>query len=241
MGALIDSVGEIMSRAERRVEISAQNISNITTPGYKRVVNFESELAPKGNFDPTEISNASPPSATTLAIDFTPGKRVDTGSNNDLAILGDGFFVVQGNEGSLYTRAGRFQRDADGQLVTTQGFPLQSESGGDITLKEGPFLVQSDGTVMQAGEAVGRIAVVDFTDRSLATPIEGGLFSTPDSNVRKIDSASIDQGSLEASNVSAGTEMIAIMAAMRNAQAGAKLANLYDDLMARAITAFGQE
>jgi flagellar basal body rod protein FlgG len=240
MGDLIEIVGQVLSRSQSRLELSAQNISNITTPGYKRVVNFEAALNPGATLNSLgDVDNAGA-SIPGLAVDFAAGKRISTGNLNDLAILGKGFFIVQGADGPLYTRAGHFTRDADGRLVTDQGLALQAEAGGDLVLKAGPFQVQSDGTVLQAGDAVGRIAVADFEDPTAATPQEGGLFAASDSNVKKLEAVAIDQGALEASNVSAGAEMISMMAALRSAQTGAKLANLYDDLMGRAITAFGQ-
>lgn len=243
MGDLIDNVASVISQSERRVEVSAQNIANIATPGYKRVLSFEATLA-AGDAGSGVARSSDPAGATTAAAnvvtDFSTGKRMGTGNPNDLAILGGGFFVVQGPDGPLYTRAGQFHRNADGRLLTTQGYALQSDGGGDLVLKTGTFKVQADGTVMQAGEAVGRIALVDFVDRSAAASVEGGFFSAPDAQVSKVESATIDQGALEASNVSAGAEMVSIMAALRSAQSGARMANLYDDLLGRAITAFGQ-
>lgn len=240
MGSLIDTVSEIIGRAERRVDVSAQNIANIATPGYKRTVDFPAILASGKLGGARDVRFLSGSNSTGAAFDLTPGKRADTGNFNDLAILGDGFFVVQGNDGPLYTRAGSFRRDADGRLLTTQGYALQAQSGGDLKLAAGPFQVQPDGTLMQTGQAVGRIAVVDFADRLAINQLDGGLFTTSASNVKPVEAPAIDQGSLEASNVSAGTEMISIMAALRSAQAGAKLANVYDDLLGRAVTTFGQ-
>ncbi|HWE45786.1 MAG TPA: flagellar hook-basal body complex protein [Caulobacteraceae bacterium] len=228
-----------MTRAQRRIDISAQNISNIATSGYKRSVDFPTILA-SGSGSGTEIfglSSGSIPDNT--VFDFTPGKRMDTGVLTDLAILGDGFFCIQGNDGLFYTRAGHFERGADGRLLTHEGFSLQSQSGGDLKLEPGAFQVQADGTVMQGGQAVGRIAVVDFADRLAITQLDGGLFATSASNVKPVDAPAVDQGSLEASNVSTAVEMIDIMSALRSAQAGAKLANVYDDLLGRAITTFG--
>jgi flagellar basal-body rod protein FlgG len=240
MGDLIEVVGEILSRSQRRLEVSAQNIANTTTPGYKRVVNFDAILTPWGPLNSYNSSDQAALNTRELVVDFSPGKRIATGNLNDLAILGDGFFTIQGVDGPLYTRSGHFERRADGRLVTEQGYALQGEAGGDIVLKTGPFQVQSDGTILQAGEAIGRIAVADFDNPMAATPVEGGLFRSPEANVKKLETATIDQGALEASNVSVGAEMIAMMAALQNAHAGAKLASLSDDLMARAISTFGQ-
>ena len=243
MGAFVDSVGDILSRVERRVEVSSQNISNLSTPGYKRAVSFESVLDPQGasvdGYD--TASNIGADTDVKVAVDTTAGQQMNTGNPGDLAILGAGFFSVKATSGSLlYTRQGQFQRDASGHLVNAQGCVLQQIGGGDLVLKSGDFQVLNDGTVLQSGEAVGRIAIVDLSDPSAMSYAEDGLYSAPDQAASVMSDPSISQGALEASNVSLGAEMISIMAAMREAQSGQRLMSVYDDLMGRAISTFGQ-
>jgi len=100
--------------------------------------------------------------------------------------------------------------------------------------------VQSDGTVIQAGEPVGRLGIVDLSDATAVRLTADGLYSAPDSAVTDMDSATVRQGALEASNVSLGPEMLTIMAALRQAQSGQQLMNTYDDLMGKVISTFGQ-
>jgi len=243
MGDFIDSVGLVLSRVERRVETSAQNISNIATPGYNRAVSFENVLNAQGvRLDSDGIGNiANGLTDMQAAVDLSPGQPQNTGNPGDLAILGAGFFSVRTSEGALlYTRQGQFQRDDDGHLVNAQGAILQQAGGGDLVLKSGDFKVLGDGTVIQTGEAVGRIAIADISDPKVLRYAEDGLYAAPDDAVTVMDTPSISQGALEASNVSMGAEMLSIMAALREAQAGQRLVNVYDDLMGRAVTTFGQ-
>ena len=243
MGDFIDSVGLVLSRVGRRVETSAQNISNISTPGYKRAVSFESVLnAQDARLDPDGGNSvAGTRMGMGSAIDFSPGQPQNTGNPGDLAILGAGFFSVRTGDGSvLYTRQGQFQRDADGHLVNAQGGVLQQTGGGDLVLKGGDFKVLGDGTVVQSGEAIGRIAIAAISDPAVMHYAEDGLYTAPDDAVSAMDAPSVSQGALEASNVSMGAEMISIMAALREAQAGQRLVNVYDDLVGRAVTTFGQ-
>lgn len=231
MGAYLESVGDILSRVERRVEVAAQNISNTSTPGYKRAVSFESLVAaPDGT-----------PSGLTMAIDFAQGQPQTTGNSNDLAISGSGVFAVRTKDGDvLYTRQGQFQRDAEGHLITAQGAVLQQRGGGDLDLKPGDFKVLSDGTVIQAGDPIGQIGLVALSDPMAVRLTDTGLYSAPEATVSQMETASVRQGALEASNVNMGPEMMAIMAALRQAQSGQQLMNTYDDLMGRAISTFGQ-
>lgn len=241
MGAFLDSVGGILSRVERRVEIAAQNISNAATPGYKRAVSFES-LAGAPDIDALadggkRFDGAGP----AMAFDFASGQLQDTGNPTDLAISGAGFFTVRTPGGEmLYTRQGQFQRDGEGHLVAAHGAVVQQRGGGDLLLKPGDFKVLDDGTVVQSGEPAGRIGVVDFVDAKAVRLSGDGLYSAPDATVAGLDAASVRQGALETSNVALGSEMMTIMAALRQAQSGQHLMNTYDDLIGRAITTFGQ-
>lgn len=242
MGAFVDSVGDILSRVERRVEVAAQNISNTSTPGYKRGVSFESFVGEPGEFLPFNASDG--PAATKaagLALDLMPGQLQVTNNPNDLAIAGTGFFTFRAKSGEiLYTRQGQLQRDSYGHLTNAQGCVLQQRGGGDLVLKSGDFSILGDGTVIQAGEAVGRVAIVNLSDSTSVKYAQDGLYSAPEATVSLMDDPSVIQGSLEASNVSLGVEMMTIMAALRQAQAGQHLMNMYDDLMGRAVTTFGQ-
>ena len=241
MGDLADSVGVILSRVERRVEASSQNIANVTTPGYKRAVSFDSLLGPRAEIsaDGPYISLIQKNFGT--GIDLSPGQLQTTGNPTDLAILGDGFFSVRTPDGAqLYTRQGQFRRDANGHLVTPEGCILQQRGGGDLVLDSGDFKVLGDGTVLQSGEAVGRIGVVTLSHPEAIAYADGGLYSASDDTAAFMDAPSLSQGALEASNVSIGSEMVTIMAALREAQSGQRLMGVYDDLMGRAIATFGQ-
>lgn len=232
MGQFIDTAGAILSLSQRRVEVSAQNVANMTTYGYKKRVSF-SQLLPR-----SADSRVLAPQISTLP-DFSPGKLVGTDNPTDLAISGEGFFAVRSTDGLLYTRQGQFERSGDGRLLI-QGMALQVQGGGDLVLRDGPFEVAADGLVTQKGEAVGKLAMVTFTDSESVVEAGAGAFSIADGAIRPLNSPALRQGMLEASNVSTGDEMVAIMEALRRAEAGQRLVNVYDDLMGRALTAFGQ-
>jgi flagellar basal body rod protein FlgG len=243
LGAFLDSVGDILSRVERRVEVAAQNISNSATPGYKRALSFESLVATPDveALNSGDSLMAGLPQPSSLAVDLASGQLQNTGNPTDLAVSGAGFFAVRtpGQE-VLYTRQGQFHRDADGHLLTAHGAVLQQRGGGDLVLKPGDFKVLDDGAVVQAGEPVGRIAIADFSDAKAVTLAGDGLYSAPDATIAADDAVGVRQGALEASNVGLGAEMMTIMSALRQAQSGQHLMNTYDDLMGRAITTFGQ-
>lgn len=205
------------------------NVANITTPGFKRRVAFSSLLAAGGST-----------STVASTVDFTAGKLNETGNSFDLAIVGEGFFAVRTGDRVAYTREGQFHRDPDGRLVNAHGYVLQAGDGADLVLKGGALTVAADGTVSENGAPVARIGVFDVADRRALTPGESGQFTVADGNAAPAQAPTIRQGALEASNVSVGDEMVALMQALRRAESGQRVAGVYDDLMGRVITAFGQ-
>lgn len=222
----------MLSRAFERTEISAQNMANITTPGYKALSSFPFEESGLETGVPGESSGRN------TAIDFSSGQLQKTGNPFDLALSGTGFFVVRSDTQTFYTRDGQFVRGNGGRIETSDGLSLQSESGGDIVVPQNNPQILSDGTVLANGQPVARIATVDFADRGTLEQAGAGRFTTT-SQTEDAD-VQIHQGMLESSNVSTAGEMISIMSALRSAESGQKIVQVYDDLMARALSAFGQ-
>jgi flagellar basal-body rod protein FlgF len=230
MSGVVDSAVSAMGGASRRTEIAAINIANVSTPGFKRLMR-------SGDVD------AGAPFADALRrvrADLSPGKTIETGRPLDLAINGAGYFQLRVGDRLLYSRQGGFARGADGTVVTPQGYVLQQAGGGDLVLTDNTATVLPDGTVVDDDRPVGRIAVFQPTGEAVAQPLDGSLFSMSDGGAEEIATPSLRAGTLEASNVSLGDEMVGTMAAMRDAETGAKLIQVYDDLMGKAIQTFGQ-
>jgi flagellar basal-body rod protein FlgG len=233
MSELIAVASAILSDAARSVETSAQNVANITTPGYKRRADFSKLMDPTALGDEAGIVRQP-------AIDFSAGKIVETNNPYDLAVTGDGFLAVRTASGSLvYTRDGQFTRDGEGRLVDARGAVLQAD-GRDLSLTGTKIEIQKDGTILEDGTPSGRLDLMKFVDRATATPADGGAFAATPEAMTTADSASVRQGAVEMSNVSTAAEMVSIMAAMRRAETGQRLATVYDDLMSRVISSFGQ-
>jgi flagellar basal-body rod protein FlgF len=233
MGDLIGSAARILAQSQWRLEVSAQNMSNATTPGYKRRIAFAT--LEQGGLDNNQSS-----ANNTFSRDAAPGKLIETGSVTDLAILGQGYFTVGGDAGVFYTRQGQFTRESDGRLTGPGGLALQFEGGGDVVLDSAAFAVTADGMVTQAGEPVGRLALVSIPASQLRDGPAGGLFSASEVEDEPLAERSVRQGALEASNVTTGDEMVVMMEALRRAESAQRIVNVYDDLLGRAITSFGQ-
>lgn len=152
--------------------------------------------------------------------DRAQGRLQATGAPLDLAIDGDGWFELRDGDRSVTSRTGQFHRLADGRLADGRGRIVQDAGGGDVVLDRDDVRILPDGTVLDGQRPVARIAIGSA----------GGTAS----------GASLRQGMVEASNVTLGDEMLAMMTAMREAEGGARLVQVYDELMGRALTTLGQ-
>lgn len=144
--------------------------------------------------------------------DHTPGGVRDTGKPLDVALLGDGFLVVQTLRGERYTRAGSLTIDASGQLVTQRGELVVGE-GGPITLRQGEPTVGEDGSILVNGQIAGKLKLVRFNDPRAALRQEGDTLYTARENERPLEAVGtrVVSGALEPSNVNAVSEMAAMI------------------------------
>lgn len=230
----IELAGVVLSSVERRLEAAAHNITNLTTPGFKARHPFLDELAVTAGRPQTQ---AEP--QVSGGTDFAAGKLERTAKPLDFAIAGPGFFEVQSDGATLYTRNGQFHRGADGKLVTATGALVQGVNGDIIINGDNPTVLP-DGTVLMANQPVAQLKIVEDADPSTLVPAGATLFAAPAESVREIADPQVMQGMLEGSNVSLPGEMLAMMSALRSAESAQRVVQVYDDLMGRALSAFGQ-
>jgi flagellar basal-body rod protein FlgF len=231
MGGILEIAGAVLTRANWRTELAAQNIANITTPGYKAQRSFESMIDNSSGSDPMETAGHR-------ETDWSDGKLIQSHNNFDLAVASNGFFVVRNGDNLYYTRSGRFSRDTNGYLVTADGARLQG-SGGDLQVEGATVTIDADGTVHDGDKDSQRVMLVDFADKTALSDAGDGLYTATGIG-QPLASADIRQGMVEASNVSDAAEMTTLMASLRSAETGQKIVQLYDDLMTQAATSFGQ-
>ena len=231
VGDFLRVASAVLSRSEQRAECISQNISNIVSAGYKKKTSFFASINPV---------TPNPSSERQVGTDFSQGKPIETGNFFDLMLEGAGFFVVRGEGRELYTRLGAFKRSSDGRVLDSGGRALQLESGGDLIVKSSDLEVLSNGLVLDRGEPVGRLARVKMTNQGALVPVGLGIFRDEGTGGRETSEVPVRQGALEASNVNMADEMVAMMEAVRRAEAGQKLVGVYDDLMGRVLTSLGQ-
>lgn len=189
---------------QRQMDAVANNIANMNTPAYKaeRISFAEYMVRPQRNVPLSFVEDKG------MVRDLSEGPLTQTGNPFDLALSGDGYFIVGTDSGQRYTRSGRFQLDADGQLVNHGGQPVLSEAGQPIVIPPGTrdVTIAPDGTVSADTEVVGSVGVVRFDDQR-AMKREGNNLYTTDAVGTPDDRTRVLQGMLEESNVNAVEEI----------------------------------
>lgn len=227
-----------IANEQRRIEVAGQNLVNSATPGYRRQIAFQDVLQATN----AEVNGGQglPSITQKMATDFTPGKLIHTGRALDLAVGGTGFFEVRMPDGPAYTRQGALQRDADGRLVTAQGYPLQAKGGGDVVVPAGDWRVDGDGTVLSQGHPVAAIRIVDFRETAKLVRIGQDMFRASGGQAPEdVDGSRIEQGYLEAANTVTGADMIQMMESMRRIESAQKVVHVYDDMIGNVLQRLG--
>ncbi len=219
----------------REMDVLANNLANLTTPGFKaeRML-FVEHLK---RTDHQEKIRFVQDIATVR--DLKPGPLTHTGSPLDLAIRGDGYFAVETAGGERYTRAGGFALDAEGQVVNAQGQALLDDGGSPLTVptETAAVTVAQDGTVSSEDGEIGRIRLVRFDKPQALKKLQHGLYSAAGQEPLPVQTPDIQQGKLERSNVAGVVEMTTMIATVRSYKAAANLAEQEHQRQRRAIEA----
>jgi len=209
------SAASALETAKAKYEAIANNLANISTPGYRRQYTIVEPLVRDGTTADSTMPEAGP-TVTGLAFSFQPGELRYTGNSLDLAIVGDGFFSVQTPNGTLYTRNGAFTLDQQRRLVTQSGFPVLGQ-GGPIMLPVGTEItVKQDGTIFVDGLEAGRLQIVRFEDESKLVAAGTTLFqATPEAGLTNVQEPNVRQGYREMSNVNPVSELVNLIVTAR--------------------------
>jgi flagellar basal-body rod protein FlgF len=194
---------------EHQMEVLANNIANLSTPGFKaEKMMFQEYLSkPTDGSDPSSyvVSQGN-------ARDMSQGPLNHTGNPLDVALNGAGFLTVTTPSGDQYTRNGHLQIDTQGELVTSAGFVVQGEGGSPIVIPSGTasITIGKDGTVATNKQTIGKIAVVNFDNPQALAETQGGLYSTPQI-AQPVATTSVEQNTIEDANIQPVVEMTKLM------------------------------
>lgn len=237
-----------MLSQNRRLDVVANNMTNVSTAGYKADRYTDSTfqefvLNRVGNKDktsPQALGNASYILAPSrLYTDYSQGAPEVTGLPLDFAISGEGFFAVRRDNGTAYTRAGSFSLDNEGYLCLPAEGRVLDPSGRPIQLGTDHIQADAQGNIYQeeTGELLGRVGIFAFADNAALARNPRGLFEGDGAAL--VTDAAIHWKSVERSNVDLVQQMVEMLASQRSLQSAAQLTKMYDQVMGKAATDLG--
>jgi flagellar basal-body rod protein FlgF len=207
----------------RAQEVIAHNLANANTVGFKRSLAvwepFEAQLA-------AALGDAAGTQVTDIVTDFRPGPIESTDGPLDVAIQGDGFFVLEGPNGYLYTRKGNFTLSANGTVVDSVGRPVLGRGGSELRIpaETREVRVDQEGRVFADTTEVGRLWVVAPPDPAELVPAAYTAFRLPtEETPPTVREPRVVQYALEGSNTNAVDELVAMITTLRGFEAAQRI------------------
>ncbi len=198
------------SRAIEQLDTVTNNIANVNTDGFKKmVIKAMSQRLPENGSDSNHLFVF--PRFSESLLDKEQGPLRQTQRTLDFAIEGNGYFKLQTKQGVLYTRSGHFFLDSQGYLVDANGNKVLDSTNKAIHLNpKHPFSLAQEGGIYQNGEKVAQLAIEDFEKMK---PV-GETYCKPSGNAKAVK-FKLYQGYLEGSNVNPVKEMASMIEAHR--------------------------
>lgn len=244
-----------MSAQERNVEVISNNIANMRTTGYKRqraefqdllyqqITRAGGQTSDQGTMVPAGLEIGSGVRTVASPRVMSQGSVNMTERELDVAVRGEGFFTIQLPDGrTAYTRDGSFERDADGRLVNSSGYPVSP----NITIPANArgVTISSDGIVQaflgtdSTPTQLGQMQLARFVNKSGLESMGDNLFvETAASGAAQVSVPNTDgtgdllQNYLEMANVNSVTEIADLIAAQRAYEMNARVISGADQMM----------
>lgn len=240
----MDNVGYVSLSAEvalrRNLDVVANNIANMNTVGFKSDRMIFSQVVEK---------NAGAKNTKPVAFvqdkdtwtDFSSGPLRQTGSNLNVAIVGDGFLAVETENGIQYTRDGRFLINNEGTLVNLAGDPVLNMDGGEIQIPGGVGEVNigKNGTISNNGIAIGRLGIFSSENPHAMNKV-ANLGFTSDVDLEPDMNAQVISGMVEDSNVNSISEMTKMITVTKAYSEANTLSETADNLRKDSVARIGR-
>ena len=243
-----------MNAQQTNLEVIANNIANVNTTGFKRARAEFTDLlyqVERAAGVPARANENIVPEGSHIGLGVrtaavreihTQGALTSTGNRFDLALMGEGYFQIEGAGGATqYTRAGAFNTDATGQLVTIDGYAVQPaivipEGALEVTINESGqvFARVAD---QAAPQELGQLTLATFANSAGLKPLGGNLYGETEASGAAVAGvpgdpgfAIVRQGYLEASNVDPVKEITELIAAQRGYEMNSKVIQAADQM-----------
>ncbi|MCJ7997057.1 flagellar basal-body rod protein FlgG [Rhizobium cremeum] len=243
-----------MDAQQTNLEVIANNIANINTTSFKRGRAEFTDLlyqTERAQGVANRANQSVVPEGANIGLGVqtsavrklhTQGEISSTGNDLDVAIVGKGFFMVEGGDGStLYTRAGAFNKDANGRLVTIDGYGVMPnitipEDATEITISEDGIVSVRVGSEENMTE-LGQLQLSNFVNEAGLKPLGDNLFQQTEASgdavvgvAQDVGFGYVKQGYLESSNVDAVKEITDLISAQRAYEMNSKVITTADEM-----------
>lgn len=244
-GLYVSTLGALIQDAKG--DVIANNLANVNSTGFKRDVAVFRVRPPEPRED-ISIESAGPVMleeigggayiAEVVTL-LSQGLLKETGRGLDIALDGEGFFVVSDGSERYYTRAGNLKVEG-GYLVNQDGHYVLDDTGREIAVASEDIYISADGAVYDAGSPVARLAVVKPSAPGDLRKVGATLFA-PSAGATEVPSeAKVLGGFLELSDVNPTVEMVNMIEALRAYEANMELLRIQDRTLERAVNDVGR-
>jgi len=246
-----------MQTQQFNMDVISNNLANVNTTGFKSSraefqdllyehIRRAGDIDSQGQQIPLGLEVGHGAKAVATFKNFSQGDVTNTGNPLDLMVQGDGFFQILMPDGSLqYTRDGSFNSDGNGSVVTADGHPLDppitipSEATGVVVGTTGQVSITLPNG--QPNQVIGQIQLARFQNEAGLESQGQNMFSSTDAAGQVINGApgeagfgTIDQGFLEASNVSVVNEMVNLIVTQRAYEVNTEAIKASDQMLSQA-------
>ena len=224
---------------QKQLTVVANNIANMNTAGFRSEnVDFKNLVSR------TSQEDVHFPTVAKLYPATEQGSHLLTDNPLDVAISGDGWFAISTGSGTAYTRDGRFQINAFGELQTLEGFPVLDAGEAPIQLNtnSGPPEIYQDGRIISNGRVVGNLGLFDVPIESFESRYSNSAFlsSVPGTPIALGGINTINQGFIENSNVNPIKELANLITITKSFESATALIERVDQTLSKSISELGQ-
>lgn len=234
-----------MLTRQREIDVLGNNLVNLQTPGYRAdrlmITSFDQELLRRQEANNSAIINDGKMSTAAVVDEvvslFHTGTIKPTERNLDVAINGEGFYNVKGTNGTVYlTRNGQFDIDKDGYLTLPGVGQVLGQNNAAIKVTNENFSVEPDGSIYnENGEQLGKLLITVPPQNARLTKLENGMFQFVGGTQGTYPTNfTLEQSSLEQSNVDMQQEMTNLIEAQRGFQSCSSALQIIDALNQKA-------
>ena len=224
----------------QRLDVVANNLANVDTPGFKRDLAImqaryteanQQGLSSPGDGTINDLGGGV--RLTETKTDFSPGPLKNTGGKSDIAIQGEGYFLVRKGDETLLTRAGNFRTTTGGDLVTQQGYAVLNDAHMPVIVRPdaGRWEVTASGGIQQGGE-MQNLALVKPASNGDLVKVGENLFR-PLADVQPVapEQRNVATGFVEQSGVQPTTEMMNMIETSRLVEANVNMMKTQDQML----------